>query len=97
MMMSGLVTKYVWVINKIGMPCMLIFSQKIKILAFSSLGELFNSSLATEKPRFWQLTIWTQDYINHRKLINYVFGRAASSGLGELLNSSLATKNPSFR
>ena len=58
--------RYVWVINKIGMPCMLKFSQIIKSLAFSGLGKLFNNSLATEKPSFRQLTSWTQDRINHR-------------------------------
>ena len=66
--------KYVWVINKIGMPDVFFF-KKFESLAFDGLGELFNSSLATEKPSFRQLTIWTQDYVNHRKPVDVVFNK----------------------
>jgi len=46
-----------------------------KSLAFGGLGELFNSSLATENPSFRQLTIWTQDYVNHKNLVDSVFNK----------------------
>ena len=64
--------KDVWVIDKIGMPGVLFF-KKFETLAFDGLGELFNSSLATEKPSFRQLTICTQDYVNHRKPVDSIF------------------------
>ena len=54
MKISGHIMKYVWVINKIGM-LEFCFLKKIKSLTFGGLGELFNSSLATEKPDFRQL------------------------------------------
>ena len=63
--MSGWLTK---------LECLVFYFFKIfKSLAFDSLGELFSSSLATEKPSFWQLTIWTQDCVNHWKLVDFVF------------------------
>ena len=46
--------KYLCVSNKVGTPCAL-FIHKIQILAFGGLGELLNSSLATENPSFRQL------------------------------------------
>ena len=51
----------------------LCFLRNLKVLAFGGLGKLFNSSLATEKPNFWQLTILTQDHVNHRKPVDHVF------------------------
>ena len=63
---------YFCVFNKVGTPCTLFF-HKIQSLAFSGLGEHLNGSLATEKPNFRHLENWTQDYINHRKLIDSVF------------------------
>ena len=75
------------------------FFKKFEWLAFGGLGELFNSSLATENPSFRQLKIWTQDYINHQNIIDSIFNKNQSlafDGLGELLNSSLATEKPSF-
>ena len=65
--------KDVWVINKFGMPGVLFF-KKFESLAFGGLGKLTNSSLAIENPSFWMLNNWVQEDINHRKLINYVFG-----------------------
>ena len=65
--------KYFCMFNKVGTPCAL-FCHKNQSLAFGGLGELFNSSLATEKPNFQQLNNLVQEDINHRKLINYVFG-----------------------
>ena len=70
---SGYFMKDVCVINKIGMPGVLFF-KKFESLAFGGLGKIFNSSLATENLIFWQLNNLFQEYINHRKLINYVFG-----------------------
>ena len=54
MKISGYIMKDVWVTNKIGMPGVLFF-KKFESLGFGGLGELFNSSLATEKPSFRQL------------------------------------------
>ena len=72
--------KYVWVINKIGIPGVLVF-KKFESLAFGGLGEIFNSSLATKKPSFRQLTIRTQDYINHRKPMDFIFNKILEMGL----------------
>ena len=66
--------KDVWVINKIGMPRVMFF-KKFESLAFSGLGKLFNGSLATEKPSFQQLTIWTQDCVNHRDPVDVIFNK----------------------
>ena len=68
----GNIKKYVGMFNKVGMPCALFF-HKNQSLAFGGLGERLNSSLAIEKPNFWQLNSLVQEYINHRNLINYVF------------------------
>ena len=64
--------KYVWMINKFRMPSVLFF-RKFESLAFGGLGELFNSSLATENPSFRQITIRTQDYVNHQNPIAFIF------------------------
>ena len=58
MKILGYIMKDVWVINKIGMPSVLFF-KKFESLAFSGLGKLFNSSLASENPNFRYLRIWT--------------------------------------
>ena len=42
--------------NKFGVSDVLLFD-KFEILAFGGLGEIFNNSLATEKPSFWQLIV----------------------------------------
>ena len=80
---------------------MFYFFKKFESLAFGGLGELFKSSLATKNPIFQQLTIWTQDYVNHRNpvdvVFNKIFGNGDFGGLGELFNSSLATEKPIFR
>ena len=65
------IMKYLCVSNKVGTPCAL-FLHKIQTLAFSGLGEHLNGSLATKNPIFWQLENWTQDYLNHRELIDSI-------------------------
>ena len=74
MKISGYIMKDVWVINKIGMHGVMFF-KKFESLAFGGLGELFNSSLAIENPSFRQLTIWTQEDINHRNPVDSVFNK----------------------
>ena len=81
---------------------MFCFSRNLKVLAFDGLGELSNSSLATKKPSFQQLTVSTQDHINHRNPVDHVFYKIlerelSMASLGELINSSLAIETPRFR
>ena len=72
--------KYLCVSNKVGTPYAL-FLHKIQILAFGGLGKRLNGSLATEKPSFWQLEDQTQDYINHRNLIDSIFNEICEGKL----------------
>ena len=87
-------------LTKLGylMFCYLI---DFKVLAFSGLGEIFKSSLATENPSFQQLTILCRTMIIHRNLAHYVIclnsSKRTFGGLGELSNSSLATEKLWFR
>ena len=67
------------------------FFKNFKSLAFGGLGELFNSSLAIENPSFRRLTIWTQDYVNHKNLVDYVFNKILKMDLSvALVNFSIA-------
>ena len=61
------------------------------------MGELTKSSLAIERPRFWQLSKWVQEEIYHQKLSKYIIGKEAFGGLGEQTNASLATERPEFQ
>ena len=60
---------------------MLSFSKKLKVLVFGGLGELSNSSLATEKLSFQQLTVLTQEHVNHRKPVDHVFYNFGKKGI----------------
>ena len=72
MKILGHIMKDVWVTNKIGIYGVMFF-KKFENLAFGGLGELSNSSLATEKPDFQKLTVFTRDHVNHWKPIDHIF------------------------
>ena len=65
MKVSGHIMKNIGMNNNLGISDVLFFKKKMKFLAFDGLGEFFNNSLATEKLTFRQLTVLTQDHVNH--------------------------------
>ena len=72
MKISSHIMKDILVTNKVGISDVL-FSINLNVLAFSGLGELSNSSLATENPSFRQLTVLIQDHVNHRNPVDHIF------------------------
>ena len=96
---SGHILKDIWVTNKVGISGALFF-KKFEIFSFRWLRRTFQQFISHQKASFRQLTVSTQDHVNHRKPIDRVFikfcYKGNFGGLGEHTNGSLATESPAF-